>query len=55
MQELGDTHALLDVSALSLNDLDELDASVLVTAIQELLSPERRDGEPVAGFTSYTD
>lgn len=46
---------LADVSDLSLRDLDEHDPSALVVALQELLEPDRRDGDPVAGFASYTD
>ncbi|RKS73169.1 FXSXX-COOH protein [Actinomadura pelletieri DSM 43383] len=46
---------LIDVSGLSLDDLEELDRSVLGLAVQELLDPDRHDGPPVAGFTSYTD
>ncbi|WP_067463779.1 FxSxx-COOH cyclophane-containing RiPP peptide [Actinomadura macra] len=46
---------LIDVSKLSLDDLDELDQSVFGLVVQELLDPDRRDSTPVAGFTSYTD
>lgn len=56
MQKHDDVHeGLLDVSELSLGDLDGLDSSALVSAVEELLTPDRRDGEPVAGFTAYTD
>ncbi|TDD95315.1 FxSxx-COOH cyclophane-containing RiPP peptide [Actinomadura rubrisoli] len=46
---------LIDVSTLSLDDLEGVDRSVLGLAVQELLDPNRRDGAPVAGFTSYTE
>ncbi|MFA1537871.1 FxSxx-COOH cyclophane-containing RiPP peptide [Actinomadura monticuli] len=46
---------LIDVSAMSLDDLEGLDQSALGLAIQELLDPGRHDGTPVARFTSYTD
>jgi FXSXX-COOH protein len=47
--------SLIDVSELSIDDLDALDQSALGLAVQELLDPTRHDGTPVAGFTSYTD
>ncbi|MWA06349.1 FXSXX-COOH protein [Actinomadura sp. LD22] len=56
MQRTGDVReGLPDVSDLTLGDLGDLDSSVLALAVRELLEPGRRDGEPVAGFQSYTD
>ena len=46
---------LPDCSGLSLRDLDELDGSAFAYAMRSLMSPDRRDTEAIAGFTSFVD
>ena len=43
---------LPDFSGLSLHDVDELDDSVFASAIRELMDPDRRDNEAIAGFNA---
>ncbi|MFG1617589.1 hypothetical protein [Nonomuraea wenchangensis] len=43
---------LLDCSDLSLRDLDELDDSVFAWAMRSLMSPDRRDADPIARFSN---
>ncbi|MEV0161038.1 FXSXX-COOH protein [Nonomuraea fuscirosea] len=45
---------LPDCSGLTLRDIDVLDKSVFASVLRDLMSPGRRDTEPIAGFTSVT-
>jgi FXSXX-COOH protein len=52
-QETELTGELLDLSGLTLHDLDELDDSVFASAMKASLNPDRRDSEAIAGFNSF--
>ncbi|MFF0310930.1 FxSxx-COOH cyclophane-containing RiPP peptide [Streptosporangium sp. NPDC004379] len=43
---------LIDVSGLSLRDLDRLDETALAHALRRLMEIEERDADPVAGHQS---
>ncbi|MEU9835113.1 FxSxx-COOH cyclophane-containing RiPP peptide [Streptosporangium sp. NPDC048047] len=43
---------LIDVSGLSLRDLDRLDETALAHALRRLMEVEERDADPVAGHQS---
>lgn len=49
------TGHLPDCSDLTLRDIDALDKSVFASALRDLMSPDRRDTELVAGFSSMAD
>jgi FXSXX-COOH protein len=50
-----ETGGLIDVSGLTLADLDELDASPLAHAIRRLLTSAEGDLGPIAAFNQSVD
>ena len=46
---------LPNCSGLSLHDLDELDGSAFAHAMRDLMAPDRRDTEAIAGFNSFVN
>jgi FXSXX-COOH protein len=46
---------LLELSELSLSDLDGLEPSALTSVLHDLLDPSQYGADPVAGFQSYLD